>query len=95
MAKYVCDFGEVNRIGTELCSLAEELKGNISSFDSQITSDLSTWNGDAKSSFQGQCSGQVENAISQAEYANELGEFIKNAASSIEQLESELASSSI
>lgn len=92
MAKYVCDFSEVNRIGNELCSLAEELKSYVNNYDSKVQGDLSSWDGAAKSAFIGQCTAQISIANSNAEMLNELGDFIKNASQSIEQLDDELAS---
>lgn len=95
MAKYVCDFSEVNRIGNELCNLADDLKANVNNYDSKVQGDLSSWNGVAKSSFVGQCSGQVAIANSNAEMLSDLGNFIISAAQSIEQVEDELSSLSI
>lgn len=92
MAKYVCDFSEVTRVGNELCSLAEDLKSYVNNYDSKVQGDLSSWNGTAKSAFIGQCSAQIDIANSNAEMLNELGEFIIKAAQSIKQLEDELSS---
>lgn len=92
MAKYVCDFSEVNRIGKELRSLAEELKTCVENFDSKVQSDLSSWNGTAKSSFVDQCKAQKIIANSNAEVLGELGDFVMSAANNIQQLDDEFAS---
>ena len=95
MAKYVCDTAQVISAGDKLCSTAQELKTAVSSYSSEMESDLSGWNGKAKSSFQSQCDSQVAATQTTCEQAEELGEFIKSAAQAIEDLESQLASQSI
>lgn len=95
MAKYICDFSEVNRIGSELCALAKDLKTDVEDFNTKIQSDLSGWTGTASGNFSGQCSAQVAIATANAEMAQELGDFIKSAASSIQEVEDQLGSMSI
>lgn len=95
MAKYVCDFSEVNRIASELCDLASSLNSNLSNYNSRISSDLSSWNGSAKGTFTSQCDGQVTIAKANADILNELGAFIKSSAASIQQVEDELSNLSI
>lgn len=95
MAKYVCDFGQVKSAGEKLCSAASDLQSSISNYGSRIESDLSSWNGSAKSSFSSTCAEQVESAMQTAQQMENLGEFIKNAAQSIQDLEEQLAGLSI
>ena len=91
MAKFVCDFSQVTSIGEKLCTAATDIETSISGYASQIESDLSSWSGSAKSSFQTTCNSQVETAKASAEYINNLGEFIKQASQNIESLDGELA----
>ncbi len=95
MAKYVCDFEQVYSTGEKICQAASELSAAISSYSSTIGSDLSTWNGSAKGSFESTNASQVQLANSNATYVNALGEFVKGASKSIQQLEEQLASLSI
>lgn len=95
MAKYVCDFAEVIAAGEKLCSAANDMKTAIQSYDTNVTSDLSAWSGKAKNNFTTQCTSQVELAVEKAEKMNEVGEFIKSSAKSIQDLETQLASLSI
>ena len=60
MAKYVCDFDQVIAAGDKLCSTATEMMTAVSNYSSKITSDLSSWDGNAKSTFTTQCDGQVK-----------------------------------
>ena len=95
MAKYVCDFAQVNSIGQKMCQVASDMTSAVSNYSSKIESDLSSWEGAAKSSFQSTCEGQVSTATDDATYINALGEFIQSAAQSIETLEGELSSLNI
>lgn len=91
MAKYVCDVEQVSSAGDKLCQAASEIKSAVSSYSSKIDGTLSSWSGKAKDSFSNTNAKQVSLANQQAEYLNSLGEFVKNAAQSIESLEGELA----
>lgn len=95
MAKYVCDFAQVTAAGDKLCQAATEVTTNINTYGSSIESDLSSWTGTAKSSFQSSNSQLISTATADAEYINALGEFIKGASQSIQDLEDQLASLSI
>ena len=95
MAKYVCDFDQVIAAGEKLCSTASEMTTAVSNYATQVTSDLSSWNGSAKSSFTTQCEGQVQIAQANAQKMNAVGESIKKAATSIQELETQLAAQSI
>lgn len=95
MAKYVCDFAEVIAAGEKLCSAANNIKTAIQNYDTNVTNDLSAWSGEAKNNFTTQCTSQVELAAEKAEKINEVGEFIKSSAKSIQDLENQLASLSI
>ena len=95
MAKYVCDFAEVIAAGEKLCSAANDIKTAIQNYDTNVTNDLSAWSGEAKNNCTTQCTSQVELATEKAYKINEVGEFIKSSAKSIQDLENQLASLSI
>ncbi len=95
MAKYVCDFDQVQSVGKNICDAASEMETSVSTYSSNIDGDLSGWNGAAKDSFNTTNTEQVAQATSNAQSMNELGNFIQDAAQSIQSLDSELASMSI
>lgn len=95
MAKYVCDFDQVIAAGDKLCSTATEMTTAVSNYANKVTSDLSSWTGSAKTSFTAQCEGQVQIATANAQKMNAVGESIKKAAMSIQELETQLAAQSI
>ena len=95
MAKYVCDFAQVTAAGEKVCQAATELTTAISNYSSRIDGDLASWNGNAKGTFTTTNAEQVKLANTNAAYMNALGEFIKQSAKSIQQLEEQLSSLSI
>jgi len=95
MAKYVCDYGAVVSAGQSLIQAASELTSATNNYSSKITSDLSTWSGEAKSAFMSQCESQVAATLQKAQTISEFGEFIVKAAQSIQELDDQLASLSI
>ena len=90
MAKLVCDFSQVTAIGEKLCTTASDISSSIDDYANQMDSDLTSWTGSAKNSFQTTSNGQVKIVKADAEYVNNLGGFIKQAAQNI-TLEEELA----
>lgn len=95
MAKYVCDFDSVIAVGNKLISSANSLSSATSTYSSSIDSDLSGWDGVAKSAFASQKETLVSNNMSKAQYASEFGEFLIEAANSIQELEESLSGLSI
>ena len=95
MAKYVCDFEEVYSTGGKLCQAAVDMANSLNTYSSGIASDLSTWKGNAKSSFNSTNKTQVSTSKQDASYVYALGEFVKSSSKSIQSLEEELASLSI
>ena len=91
MAKYVCDYDQVTKIGENLCKSAEDVKTAVNTYSSSIESDLSSWTGVAKDSYSTTNNEQVQTTIKDAEYVNALGEFIKDASSQIQAKDEELA----
>ncbi len=96
MAKYVCAFEDVYGIGESVCTAATELANAISTYSTNIDSDLSGWTGDVgKNTFTTTKNEQVKSAAADCTYINEVGEFIKTCSKSIQDLEEQLASLSI
>lgn len=92
MAKYVCDFDVVTSVGTKMGEISSSITSSINTYSSSIGNDLSTWTGNAKSSFETTNNKQIETSKEVAKFVNEKGEFILKVAKSIEALESELSS---
>ena len=92
MPKYVCDFEQVYSIGESLCNVSNDIHSSVTSYSSNISSDLSSWEGVAKDSFVLTNDSHIENVEKDLKYINEFGEFIKKASKDIESLETELAS---
>jgi len=95
MAKYVCEFGSVISAGQSLIQAASDLTSATNNYSSKINSDLSGWEGTAKSSFMTQCTTQTEAALKKAQEIQAFGEFVVKAAQSIQELDESLASMSI
>ncbi|MBP5678781.1 MAG: hypothetical protein J6X28_03010 [Bacilli bacterium] len=95
MAKFVCDFGQVSAAGDKMISAASDLKTATTTYASNIESDLSGWNGDAKSSFMTTCNTQTAAATVEAQEMNDFGEFVKSSAQQIQELDDQLAAISI
>lgn len=95
MPKYVCDFDKVKEVGTKLTTVATEMTSSIDSFKSKISSDLSSWTGDAKTEFDGIVEVEVTSSKANATEVEKVGNHIKEAATKIEALEEELAALSI
>ena len=95
MPKYVCDFAAVNSIGEQMCQAASDLTTSVDTYSKTIENNLSSWEGAAKTAFTQTNTTQVTTAKKDAAYVNELGEFIKTAAKSIEDVETGLAGLSI
>lgn len=91
MAKYVCDYAQVKAIGDNLINASTNMQTSVTTFSSSIESDLSTWSGSAKDGFTTQSTGQVELANQDAEKIRQAGEYIKEAAAAIEDLDNSLA----
>ena len=91
MAKYVCDFETVTAAGEKLCKAATDINTAIGTYSSSIDSNLSSWDGTAKASFEKSNTTHISTAKKDATEVNELGEFVKTASKSIKSLEDELS----
>lgn len=95
MAKYVCDFEQVNSIAEKVCQAVSDMESALTTYSSNIDNNLSSWSGDAKTSFTTTSSTLTSNATSDLEYINSLGEFIKSSSQAIQKVEEELANINI
>ena len=95
MAKYVCDFDQVNQIGEKVCEAATEMESSIMTYSTNMDSDLNDWSGNAKNAFSITKEKQVGAARQDCAYIKELGEFIKLSSQTIRDLEEQLAGQSI
>jgi uncharacterized protein YukE len=95
MAKYVCDFDQVIATGEKMIEASEELETSVTNYSSLITNNLSSWSGVSKTTFEGQCNGQIELCRATALSAKNIGEYLKNAALQIQTLDDNLATLSI
>lgn len=95
MSKYICDFDALKTIAINLKKFSSDMSSTITSYESNIQSDLSGWTGTAKESFSQGLSSQIESAKTYAKSVDELSNFITKAAEAIEAKEAEIASLSI
>lgn len=93
MPKYVCEFATVKEAGTSLKNEAGEMTSATGTFESGISSDLSTWTGEAKTAFDSSLSNVVSTTKETAAFAEKLGTHIEEAATKIEDLDNEIAGS--
>lgn len=91
MAKYVCDYNQLNSTADSLIEHGGTLKENISTYESNMTAGLSSWDGTAKKTFLKQCSHQVDLATAKADETIKLGEFIKGAVEEIQKADQDLS----
>lgn len=95
MAKYVCDFDEVNKIADELKNIANNMNTDITEFETELNQALSGWKGKSSDTFATENSEYVNLIKKQIEYLNEASDFLKNAVQNIEETEENLAALSI
>ena len=95
MAELVCDFEQVKIAGEALNRASYEYEAAIRNFPTNIESDLASWKGSSKDNFSAGVESQVNASMEVCEQVRSVGEFITNAANSIETMEEELASQSI
>ncbi len=95
MAKYVCDFDTVKKVGQDIIQAANNMNTSAGNYSSKINTDLAGWNGSAKTSFITQCNNEVTTHSNQAKELIEFGEFIVKTAQSIEDLDNSLSSITI
>lgn len=95
MPKFVCDTDQVYSMGNKITQVANDMNTQVNGYSSRIESDLSGWNGKAKTTFISSNEKQVQTAQDDIIYLTELGEFIMKSAQEIQKMEEQLASMSI
>lgn len=95
MSKYICDFEALKTIAINLKKYASDMNSTITSYESNVQSDLSGWTGTAKDSFSQGLSSQIASAKTYAKSVDDLSNFITKAVEAIESKEAELASINI
>ncbi len=92
MAKFVCDYAQVTAAGDKIIEVANDYVVEASKYDNNIKQDLANWQGgQGKGSFAYQSDGATKNVASKIIRMSELGEFVKAASKSIEELDEQLA----
>lgn len=91
MAKYVCDVEQVISAGEKMVSAGENLENSSNTYSSNIQSDISGWDGQAKTSFNSEYLSQMDSVSKKAKTMIEFGEFIKTSAKAIQELDDKLA----
>ena len=92
MAKFVCDYAQVTSAGDKIIEVANDYATEAAKYDNNIKQDLSNWQGgSAKGNFAYQSDGATRVVASKIIRMAELGEFVKQAAKSIEELDDQLA----
>ena len=93
MSKYVCDFEAVKAVGESLKNESTDMTTSTKTFDSNITSDLSSWTGEAKDTFTTSLKEIVSMTNETSSFAEKVGTHIVDAAAKIEAVEQELVGS--
>lgn len=83
MAKYTCDFGEVNDTGGKLISAADELLQAINDYKVSCENILGAWEGPAKEQFIAVLVEVLGSFEAKAKKGNILGEYVQQIASAI------------
>ena len=91
MAKFVCDTAVVKEAGKKIATSAGDVRTSISNYSSKIEGELSGWDSSSKTSFIDVNEKQVTESNNMSDYAEQLGKFVEEAATKIEELEEELA----
>lgn len=91
MPKYVCDFEQVRSIADNLAKTAQDYGSDLTTYEKNINSNLHDWESPAKSAFTTTNATQVATSNVDVEFATQLSNYIKDSATSIENLEEELA----
>lgn len=91
MAKYVCDFEEVTNLSTYLMARAEEIENLLTTYENEITEQLSGWEGDAKVNFLSSNTNQVNVAKNHVQTMKSLADHFQKVVEEIIYLEEDLA----
>ena len=92
MAKYVCDFDQVNAIAKKILAESESMIGFTNAMVVNSTNNLSGWNGEAHDNFIGSLERKKADLVNHINLSIQLSEFLKEVATAISNLEDELSS---
>lgn len=92
MAKYVCDFDQINAIINNMKSSLENTKSLLDECSNNVDSELSGWTGDAKNKFITSKNSQITLIKENIQINEEIVDFIKVAVNAIQDAEATLAS---
>ena len=95
MARYVCDFNELNNQSKKLKEVASNMKSEVSTYKSKISEDLSGWNSPAKTDLFAAINKRTPRVEDMAQTIDDLGNFINEQTNKINNLEEKLATFNI
>lgn len=95
MSKFVCDFDTVKDVASKLVALSDELEGLTNKYNNKVASDLSTWDGEAKASYEEMNHLQIEASKGNKEAIAEVAKYINDAADSIRDTDEKLSKKDI
>lgn len=95
MAKYVCDFDQIETLANKLISSSEDLTNSTKKYVDQIQTELSNWTGPSKEFFIKQTLIQAKYSLIKAHSYKSLGEYLKGYVNKIENLEQSLSDNKI
>lgn len=92
MAKYVCDFDQVNSSAKKILSESESMIGFTNAMVLTSANALSNWSGSTHDNFIGSLERKKTDLVNHINLSIQLSEFLKNTADAISMLEDELSS---
>lgn len=95
MAKYVCDFDQVNNIANRLEELANTMTDTVDSYVGEINGILASWKGESKTNFINSNNEKSEEIKKNIVPLNQASKYLKEVVSKIQNAEEELSSLSI
>lgn len=95
MAKYVCDFDQVNNIANRLEEIASNMTETVDSYVSEINGILAGWKGESKNNFTSSNNEKSEEIKKNIVPLNQASKYLKEVVTKIQSAEEELSSLSI
>lgn len=95
MPKYVCDYEQVASAGEKIVEGANDLAQSTTTYTSNLSEDISTWDGLGRASFATTNNTEMQVVASRIIRTGELGEFVKEIPKQIKELDEELAATKI
>ena len=91
MAKFVCDIEQVTSAGEKIVDASENMAKSTSTYSTNINQYLSSWKGECKTELDSTNNDNTRAIASKITRMDEFGEYIKEVAKTIQELEDELA----